>query len=232
MATTVLVIEDAPDMRIMVGDLLRQEGFEVLETADGASGLEAVRTVDPALVVLDLVLPDMDGLEVCRLIREQSSALVLMLTGKSDDVDAVIGLSVGADDYMSKPFSPRLLIARVRALLRRTRPVEATDDDMVVHFGPLLLDTGAREVRLAEDLIPLTRIEFDLLATLAGRPRQVFTRAQLLERVWGEPWAGDDHLLEVHVSKLRRKLGDSPQAKGLIHTVRGVGYRFDPPTQD
>ncbi len=227
----VLVVEDAPDMRMIVSDTLRADGFVVIEAADGRSGIEAVESEQPDVVILDLVLPDMDGFEVCRAIRERSDAYVLMLTGKTDDVDAVIGLSVGADDYMTKPFSPRLLVARIRALLRRTRvaaPDDGPDDD-IRRLGPLEVDDAAREVRMEGELIALTRIEYDLLATMSARPRQVYTRAQLLDRVWGPEWIGDDHLLEVHISKLRRKLGDSPQAKGLIHTVRGVGYRFDIP---
>ncbi|WP_205712124.1 response regulator transcription factor [Euzebya rosea] len=233
--STIVVIEDAPEMRILVTETLKADGFDVVACPDATSGLEAVAIHDPAVVVLDLVLPDMDGLEVCRRIRDtRDNVFVLMLTGKSDDVDAVIGLSVGADDYMAKPFSPRLLVARIRALLRRgdrgATPEPAGDD--VRTLGRLVIDDAAREVRLDGTLVDLTRIEYDLLKVLSSRPRQVFTRATLLERVWGSEWAADQHLLDVHVSKLRRKLGDSPQVRGMIHTVRGVGYRFDVPADD
>ena len=171
--------------------------------------------------MLDLMLPGMDGLEACRRIRSFSDAYVVMLTARTDELDKIVGLSTGADDYITKPFSPRELVARIRAMLRRPR-LPAADPAAPPRFGELELDQAAREVTVGGRPVALTRLEFDLLATLAERPRVVFTRRQLLDHVWGEDWFGDEHVVDVHVAKLRRKLGDPD----LVRTVRGVGFRI------
>jgi DNA-binding response OmpR family regulator len=221
----VLVVEDSPEFRSVLVPLLKQEGFRVEEATDGESGVAIARSLEPTVVVLDLNLPKMDGVEVCRQIRTFSDAYVIMLTAKADEVDKLIGLSVGADDYMTKPFSPRELVARIRAMLRRPR-VGAGDDDSAREFGELRIDPLSREVLRSGDKIDLTRIEFDLLDVLSSNPRMAFTRAKLLERVWGPDWFGDDHVVDVHVSNLRKKIGDDPNAPRYVRTVRGVGYRM------
>jgi DNA-binding response OmpR family regulator len=208
----VLVVEDSPEFRGVLVPLLRQEGFQVEEATDGEAAVEVARAVEPAVVVLDLNLPKLDGVEVCRRIRTFSDAYVIMLTAKGDEIDKLIGLSVGADDYMTKPFSPRELVARIRAMLRRPRAGPA-ESDTVREFGELRID-------------PLTRIEFDLLDVLSSNPRMAFSRAKLLERVWGPDWFGDDHVVDVHVSNLRKKIGDDPGSPQYVRTVRGVGYRM------
>jgi DNA-binding response OmpR family regulator len=177
------------------------------------------------VIVLDLGLPGIDGVEVCRQVRTFSEAYVVMLTGRDEEVDRLVGLSVGADDYMTKPFSPRELVARIRAMLRRPRGGSAESGEER-RVGDLAIDVGAREVRAGEERVELTRTEFDLLAILTDHPKQVLTRAQLLERVWGADWFGDDHVVDVHMSSLRRKLGDDPRSPRYIRTVRGVGYRL------
>ncbi len=224
----VVVIEDAPDIRLLLVDVLRQEGLEVHEADDGEAGLALIAEHDPDVVILDLVLPGIDGFEVCRRLRETSDAYVVMLTSKDDEVDKVVGLTVGADDYVTKPFSSKVLVARVKARLRRPRASSnaAEDDPEVRQHGDLRIDTVAREVLVDGEPVELTRIEFDLLEALTVNPRRVLTRGQLLERVWGDSWVGEDHLVEVHVSKLRRKLGDDPKQPRFIQTVRGVGYRM------
>jgi DNA-binding response OmpR family regulator len=221
-----LVVDDAVEFRELVGGLLRSEGF-VLETAeDGDSALELARSFEPDVVVLDIGLPGIDGVEVCRRLRTFSDAYVVMVTAREEEVDKLIGLSVGADDYITKPFSPRELVARIRAMLRRPRTAVARARD-VRRVGELEVDPDAREVRVGGAVVELTRIEFDLIDVLSERPRVAFTRAQLLERVWGPNWFGDDHLVDVHVSKLRQKLGDDPRAPRFVRTVRGVGYRLE-----
>jgi DNA-binding response OmpR family regulator len=179
------------------------------------------------VIVLDLMLPGIDGVEACRRIRRFSDAYILMLTAKTEEADKIVGLSTGADDYVTKPFSPGELVARVRALLRRPRG-EAVPvvEDGARRFGTLVVDPSAREVVLDGEAIELTKLEFDLLETLSAEPRVAFSRAQLLERVWGPSWFGDDHVVDVHVANLRRKLGDDPAAPRYVRTVRGVGYRM------
>jgi DNA-binding response OmpR family regulator len=221
----VLVVEDAPEFLAVVVSLLRQEGFGVEQATDGEAAVEIARTVSPEVVVLDLNLPKLDGIEVCRRIRTFSDAYVIMLTAKTDEVDKLIGLSVGADDYMTKPFSPRELVARIRAMLRRPR-TGVQDGESVRRIGELRIDPLAREVFRGDDQIDLTRIEFDLLDVLSSNPRMAFSREKLLEKVWGPDWFGDDHVVDVHVSNLRKKIGDDPSAPHYIRTVRGVGYRM------
>ena len=218
-----LVVDDAPEFRQLVASCLREEGFEVETATDGESALDAARAFKPDAIVLDIGLPGLDGVEVCRQVRTFSDPYIVMLTGRDDEVDKLVGLSVGADDYMTKPFSPRELVARLRAMLRRPRFEAATSSER--SFGDLSIDTAAREVVVGGSRIELTRIEFDLLEKITGRPRVVFTRGQLLEAIWGENWFGDDHVVDVHISSLRRKLGDDPKSPRYIRTVRGVGYR-------
>jgi DNA-binding response OmpR family regulator len=221
-----MVVEDEQELAGLVGSYLERDGFEVTLSHDGADAVARAREVDPDLIVLDLGLPSLDGVEVCRQIRRFSDAYVVMLTARSDEIDTVVGLSVGADDYMTKPFSPRELTARVRAMLRRPRTSgEALDPDALT-FGPLRIDTVGREVWLDDAPVSLTRTEFDLLATLSRRPRMAFTRRQLIDDVWGENWVGDEHLVDVHIGHLRRKLGDDAAEGRFVRTFRGVGYRM------
>lgn len=219
-----VVVDDAPEFLALVADQLREEGFEVDTARDGRTALELARSREPDLVVLDLGLPDTDGIEVCRQLRTFSQAYVLMLTGRDDELDKVIGLSVGADDYITKPFSPREMIARVRAMLRRPRTLPGGGDTR--RFGQLVIDIAARDVYLAERTVDLTRTEFDLLDLLSSKPNAVFTRTALMAAVWGRDWVGDDHVVDVHMSTLRRKLADDPQDPRFIRTIRGVGYAF------
>lgn len=187
------------------------------------------REVDPDLIVLDLGLPGIDGVEVCRQVRTFSVAYVVMLTARTDEIDVLIGLSVGADDYMTKPFSPRELSARVRAMLRRPRSATSVAEGEAPEsrtFGSLTVDPLGREVWLEGQLVDLTRTEFDLLEALSGRPRMAFTRQQLIDSVWGSAWVGDEHLVDVHIGHLRRKLGDDAAKPRFIRTVRGIGYRI------
>jgi DNA-binding response OmpR family regulator len=218
-----LVVDDEPPLVQVVGGYLAREGFDVVSAADGEAAVTAAREHRPDVIVLDLMLPGIDGVEACRRIRTFSDAYVIMLTAKSDEVDKLIGLSVGADDYLTKPFSPRELVARVRAMLRRPR---AAPDPGLRRFGDLEVDPAGREVRAGGEPIDLTRTEFDLLDTLSAEPRVAFTRRQLLEHVWSGDWYGDDHVIDVHIGNLRHKLGDDATAPRYIRTVRGVGYRM------
>jgi DNA-binding response OmpR family regulator len=223
-----LVVEDAVEIQEVVTALLREEGFDVRTASDGERAVEVARAFQPDLIVLDLSLPGLDGIQVCQQIRTFSEAYILILTAKSDEVDKVVGLSVGADDYVTKPFSARELVARVRVLFRRSRsPGPATPAAAVERsFGDLVIDPDAREVTVAGKPVDLTRIEFDLLDTLSASPRVAFSRRQLQEAVWGEDWYGDDHAIDVHVSNLRRKLEPEERTTRYIRTVRGVGYRM------
>jgi DNA-binding response OmpR family regulator len=221
----VLGVEDAPEFLAVIASLLREEGFAVEQATDGEAAVEIARTIEPEVVVLDLNLPKLDGIEVCRRIRTFSDAYVIMLTAKDDEVDKLIGLSVGADDYMTKPFSPRELLARIRAMLRRPR-AGLHDDETIRRIGELRIDPLAREVFRGNEQVELTRIEFDLLEVLSSNPRMAFSRELLLEKVWGPDWGGDDHVVDVHVSNLRKKIGDDPTSPHYIRTVRGVGYRM------
>lgn len=221
----VLVVEDAPEFRHLVVSALGKEGFVVETADDGHSAVQHARSFNPDLIVLDLSLPGLDGLEVCRQVRIFSDAYILMLTGRDDEVDKVIGLSVGADDYVTKPFSPRELMARVTAMLRRPH-LRGDPTPSCRQFGALAVDPASRAVRVGGQEVELTKIEFDLLDVLSESPRIVFSRPVLLERVWGPNWHGDDHVVDVHISKLRRKLGDDPRSSRYVLTVRGVGFRL------
>jgi two-component system alkaline phosphatase synthesis response regulator PhoP len=222
-AQTILVVEDEQAIASFVAAYLKKDGFSVRMTASGREALSLVAADAPALVVLDLMLPDLDGMEVCRRIRETSTLPVLMLTARDDDLDKIAGLEVGADDYLTKPFNPRELVARVRAILRRsgerTRPEAG-----VLRHGELVLDAGRRECHVGETEIRLAPKEFDLLWELLDHRGFVLTRDQLLERVWGYTFAGDTRTVDVHVRQLRRKLGDASP----IVTVWGIGYKAGP----
>ena len=224
-----LVVDDERALADVVKSYLVRDGFEVEVALDGEDALRHARTLDPDVVVLDLGLPGIDGVEVCRHLRTFSDCYVVMLTARADEVDKLIGLSVGADDYLTKPFSPRELLARIRAMLRRPRvaaPARATEPVPPVAIGDLTIDLAARETRVSGELIHLTRTEFDVLAELAVRPNAVMTRAALIEAVWGGNWVGDEHLVDVHVLHVRQKLGDTAQRQRYVRTVRGVGYRI------
>jgi DNA-binding response OmpR family regulator len=237
-----LVVDDEPSLVRAVVGYLERDGFVVGSASTGEEALEAARRDPPDVVVLDLGLPGIDGIEVCRALRTFSDAYVVMLTARADEVDKLIGLSVGADDYVTKPFSPRELIARIRTMLRRprigVRPTtpttpatgESTPEPAAEtrRFGALAVDPVAREVTVDGRAVHLTRTEFDLLDELSGHPRQAFTRRRLIDQVWQPDWVGDEHLVDIHVGNVRRKLGDDPQTPRYILTVRGVGYRMGP----
>jgi two-component system, OmpR family, alkaline phosphatase synthesis response regulator PhoP len=226
--TTILVVDDERNLTELVQGYLQREGYTVLSAHDGLTALDLARAHRPDLLVLDLMLPELDGLEVCRRLRQFSDAYVLMLTARVEEIDKIIGLSVGADDYLTKPFSPRELVARVKALLRRPRATGALVEPEVPtpkHFGDLVVDEARHEVTCRGKPLSLTAREFALLAALASYPGRVFTRAQLLERVWGDQYY-DDHVVDVHVGNLRKKIEDDPGAPRYVQTVRGVGYRF------
>lgn len=222
----VLVVEDAPEYVDLIVPLLHREGHAVSVAGDGTEAVSVARAIAPDLIVLDLALPGTDGLEVCRQVRAFSDAYIIMVTSRGDEVDRVVGLELGADDYLTKPFSPRELLARVRALLRRPRTaVAATAGAASRVIGDLRIDPLARTVSVAGEAVPLTRIEFDLLETLASNPAMVFSRPLLRERVWGPAWFGDDHAVDVHIANLRKKI-DRGRKPGHIRTVRGVGYQL------
>jgi DNA-binding response OmpR family regulator len=228
-ATTVLVVDDEPPLRDLVRGYLEREGFQVITAGDGPGALDLARRHSPTVVVLDLMLPGLDGLEVCRRLRTFSDAYVIMLTARAEEIDRIVGLEVGADDYLTKPFSPRELIARIRAMLRRPRAGSTGAAQAPVPtqtFGDLVIDSARHEVTLAGRPIALTALEYTLLTTLAAHPGRVFTRAQLLEQIWGSDYFGDDHVVDVHIANLRKKLGEDPAAARYVETVRGAGYRF------
>ena len=224
-APVALLIEDSKEYALIGAKLLQREGFNVLVAHDGETGLGLARARKPELVLLDIGLPGVDGFEVCRRLRDFSDAYLIMVTGRTDEVDRVIGLTMGADDYVTKPFSARELAARIAAMRRRPRVVP---DPELWDFGPLRIDVAARETTLDGELLDLTKVEFDLLAKLASEPRRAFTRSQLLDAVWGVDWFSDDHVVDVHVGNLRKKLGESGSRPRFVHTVRGVGFRFEP----
>jgi DNA-binding response OmpR family regulator len=232
MRARVLVVDDEESLAKVVASYLERDGHEVVCVFGGPAAVDAARRDSPDVVVLDLGLPGLDGIEVCRQLRTFTDCYVIMLTARSDEVDKLIGLGVGADDYLTKPFSPRELVARVTAMLRRPRTIPASggpdqqDEAPPRTFGALEVDVTGREVRVDGRVVDVTRTEFDLLAVLSARPRMAFSRRQLIEAVWGESWVGDEHLVDVHIGHLRRKLGDDPGAPRFVRTVRGVGYRM------
>src|SRR5574341_990948 len=222
-----LVVEDELPLARLIAGYLEREGFQITTCEDGERAVELTAEHDPEVIVLDLMLPGLDGIEACRRIRAFSDAYIVMLTARTAETDKIVGLSTGADDYVTKPFSPGELVARVRAMRRRPR-ARRPDQTPVRRFGDLVVDPAAREVRRGDAPVELTRLEFDLLDALSERPRMVLSRRQLLERAWGSDWLGDEHLVEVHIANLRRKLGDDPRSPRYIRTVRGVGYRMGP----
>lgn len=224
-ALRVLVVDDEVPLTQVVGSYLERDGFTVTVAHTGPDAVEQARAETPVLIVLDVMLPGFDGIEACRQIRQFSDAYIIMLTARDEEVDKVLGLSMGADDYLVKPFSPRELIARARAMLRRPRVSTAGPSDAhTITVGALTVDVEARTATVDEQDIDLTRTEFDLLAALASRPKAALTRRQLIDAVWGPGWYGDEHVVDVHVGHLRTKLGDDANAPRFIRTVRGVGY--------
>ena len=225
MKPRVLVVDDDPALAEMLTIVLRGEGFDTAVVSDGARALPVVRELRPDLVLLDLMLPGMNGIDVCKAIRAESGLPIVMLTAKSDTIDVVLGLESGADDYMVKPFKPKELVARVRARLRRTDPEPA--ERLAIHN--VTIDVPGHRVTREGQTISLTPLEFDLLVALARRPRQVFTREVLLEQVWGYRHAADTRLVNVHVQRLRSKVERDPEHPEVVLTVRGVGYKAGPP---
>ncbi|MEX0674294.1 MAG: response regulator transcription factor [Gaiellaceae bacterium] len=224
---TVLVVDDEPTIREVVVRYLRRDGFQTLEAADGERARELVETGKPSLVVLDVMLPGTDGLSLCRWIRSRSSLPVILLTARGDEVDRIVGLELGADDYVTKPFSPRELAARVRTVLRRSGPEAPREERLSI--GELVIDAATREVTNDGEPVQLTAKEFDLLWFLASHPRRVFSRDQLMSRVWGYEAAFDTGTVTVHVRRLREKIEADPSKPRLLETVWGVGYRLSPP---
>lgn len=222
--TKILVIDDEPSITNLVSAYLKPEGYEVFTAADGNAGLKATRAFKPDLIILDLMLPGMDGIELLSRLRRESNVYVIMLTARTEETDKVIGLSVGADDYVTKPFSPRELVARIKAALRRLQTGPSTSSEgIVLSFKHILIDTGAHTVHVEGELIELTSIEFEILRALAEHHGRVLSREQLLEKVWGGEYFGEMRVVDVHLGHVRQKLG----GHDLISTVRGVGYRFD-----
>jgi DNA-binding response OmpR family regulator len=222
---TVLVVEDESSIASFVALYLKNAGYTVRSAANGKTALAEAEASQPALIVLDLMLPDIDGVEVCRRIRQRSDVPILMLTARDEDVDKIIGLEVGADDYLTKPFNPRELVARVKAILRRSTTERARPESKQIQHGDLVIDAGRREVRVGETEVQLAPKEFDLLWELLDHRGLVLTRDQLLERVWGYTYSGiDTRTVDVHVRQLRRKLGEASP----IVTVWGVGYKVSP----
>ncbi|MEX2047667.1 MAG: response regulator transcription factor [Chloroflexota bacterium] len=221
----IVLVDDDENLRHTLGYALRQEGFEVLVAEDGERGLEAFHQSRPDVVLLDVMLPRMDGFEVCRRIRKESDVPIIMLTARDTELDKVVGLELGADDYLAKPFSTRELVARMRALLRRTRAVRPSAGERLETAG-LMLDAGRHRVVLEGQEVALKPKEFDLLAFFMAHPGQVFGREQLLASVWGYDFAGDSRTVDTHVKTLREKLDDAAERPRWIETVRGVGYRF------
>ncbi len=221
---TVLVVEDESSIASFVSLYLKNAGYGVRTASTGGEALAEFQANQPALMVLDLMLPDIDGIEVCRRIRKSSDVPILMLTARDEDVDKIIGLEVGADDYLTKPFNPRELVARVKSILRRASPERRHVESKQLRHGRLQVDAGRREVTVGDEEIQLAPKEFDLLWELLDHKGLVLTRDQLLERVWGYTFAGDTRTVDVHVRQLRRKLGDASP----IVTVWGVGYKVAP----
>jgi len=219
----ILVVDDEQSILDLVTAYLRREGYEVHTATDGPGGLTAARAHKPDLIVLDIMLPGMDGIQVLTRLRRESDVYVIMLTARSEETDKIVGLSVGADDYLTKPFSPRELVARVKAALRRLRAGVGPAEAMTLAFRHVRIDTGSREVWVDDEPVELTSTEFDLLKTLAEHRGMVLSREQLLQQVWGYDFYGEERVVDVHIGHIRQKLGDSR----FVVTVRGVGYRFE-----
>jgi two-component system response regulator MtrA len=221
MSSRILVVDDDTALAEMIGIVLRTEGFDTVFCADGAQAVETWRAERPDLVLLDLMLPGMDGIEVCTRVRAESGVPIIMLTARTDTADVVKGLESGADDYMVKPFNPKELVARIKTRLRPASQPSAE----IMRIGDLSVDVAAHEVRRGETPIPLTPLEFELLVALASKPQQVFSREMLLEQVWGYHYKADTRLVNVHVQRLRAKVEIDPDTPKIVTTVRGVGYR-------
>jgi DNA-binding response OmpR family regulator len=226
--TKILVVDDEAPIRNLVRSYMEAEGYEVLEGDNGEQAVALARSSSPDLIVLDIGMPILDGVETLRMIRKFSDVYVVMLTARSDEVDKLIGLSVGADDYLTKPFSPRELVARIKAVLRRSRGAPTASDADRLAFGDLTIDLARRQVTVDADKADLTTLEFDLLAALAAQPGRVFSRRQLIEAIWGWDYFGDERVVDVHIRKLRKALGDDAGEPRFVGTVRGVGYKFIP----
>ncbi|MEZ4559681.1 MAG: response regulator transcription factor [Caldilineaceae bacterium] len=225
---TILVVDDEPSIVEIVTLYLQRAGYTVRSAADGHAALRELTAARPDLVVLDLMLPGVDGLEITRRLRAEGETPIIMLTSRSEETDRIVGLEMGADDYVVKPFSPQELVSRVRAVLRRTGNAAQTERAEVLRFGPVQIDPSTRLVTIDGAEIVLTAKEFDLLWMLAGHPRQVFSRTQLLDRVWGETEYLDPSTVTVHVRRLREKIEPDPSDPAYIQTVWGVGYKFEP----
>jgi len=225
MPTKILVVDDEPAIVRTARAYLEREGFTVQTAADGPAGLKAARSWQPDLIVLDIMLPGLDGLEILRQLRQESNVYVLMLTARADETDKIVGLTLGADDYLTKPFSPRELAARVKAILRRGRSSSAQEPALL--FRRLRIDADARQVRKDDLPVDLTSTEFDLLHALARHPGRVLSREQLIEQVWGYDYYGDERVVDVHIGRIRKKIEDDADEPTLIVTVRGAGYRFE-----
>jgi two-component system alkaline phosphatase synthesis response regulator PhoP len=222
--TKILIIDDESSIVNLVTAYLKPEGYEVFTAADGNAGLKAAHAYKPDVIVLDLMLPGMDGIQVLSQLRRESNVYVILLTAKAEETDKIVGLSVGADDYMTKPFSPRELVARIKASLRRLQPGTGSgSENSIFAFRHVRIDTSARQVTINELPVELTAIEFDLLKTLAENRGRVLSREQLLETVWGGTYYGEMRVVDVHLGHIRQKLG----SETYIATVRGVGYRFE-----
>ncbi len=225
----ILVVDDEPTIVKTVRAYLDPEGFTVQTASDGNTALAVARAFAPDLIVLDVMLPGMDGFEILRRLRQESNVYVLMLTAKTDETDKIVGLSVGADDYLTKPFSPRELVARIKAILRRERG--AATDTVPLVFRHVRIDPSARQVWIDDELVDLTPLEFELLHTLARHRGRVLSREQLIELVWGNDYYGDDRVADVHIGRLRKKIEVDPANPTLIVTARGAGYRFEDTAQ-
>jgi DNA-binding response OmpR family regulator len=227
----ILIVDDEPNIIRLISMYLEREGFGTLAARSGSEAIEMVTRHNPSLVILDIMLPDVDGWEVCRELRRTSDVPIIMLTAREADEDKIVGLELGADDYVTKPFVTRELIARVKAILRRVRTAPATEPETLMDIGDLTIDTAKREVKLHGETIQLRAKEYDLLAELARRPGVVFTRDKLLQDVWGYDFPGDSGTIDVHVRRLRAKLNDDSSNPTFIETVWGVGYRLKEPAK-
>jgi DNA-binding response OmpR family regulator len=220
----VLVVDDEAALAQIIASYFKKDGFEVRQSHDGLEAVQAAKEFKPDFIVLDLMLPSLDGVEVCKEIRKFSDAYIIMLTARDEELDKIVGLAVGADDYMVKPFSTKELIARAHAMMRRPRlPMNEIATETIT-LGALVINADTRSVQVQGKLAQLTRTEFDLLLTMARRPKVAFSRRQLIDSVWDESWFGDDHVVDVHVGHLRKKIEDLAAGMKYVHTMRGVGY--------
>ena len=223
-SSRVLVVDDEVALAEIISSYFKRDGFEVLAVHDGLDAVKVARDFKPDFIVLDLMLPGLDGVEVCKEIRKFSDAYIIMLTARDDEIDKIVGLAVGADDYMIKPFSTKELIARAHAMLRRPRLAKNDIATESLTLGELVINADTRSVQINGQLVALTRTEFDLLLVMARRPKVAFSRRQLINAVWDESWFGDDHVVDVHVGHLRKKMEEIALGKSYVQTVRGVGY--------